>query len=274
MNKVLKDLPFTIAYLDDIIIYIKTAKEHLDHLHIFHKPCNAELTMKLSKCHFFAKEIQYLGHVLSSTGITPLPSKMAAIKLMKPPKNAKQVRAFFGLAGYYHKFIKNFAHIAKLLTALMPYDVKFIRTSTHLTAFNTLKSALLEVPILHYPDPSKCYIVYTDTSDDVCRAQLSEECDGQELPVAFLSHTFKDTQWKWKTMEQEAYGVYYVVIKWNYCLQGSDIIVFNDHKLLQKFLNGKNVNNKVNRWSLKLATYNIKFEWISGTHNKTAECLS
>ena len=85
MNKVLKDLPFTIAYLDDIIIYSKTAEEHLDHLQqFFYKLHDAELSMKLSKCHFFAKEIQYLGHVLSTIGIKPLPSKTAAIKLMKP----------------------------------------------------------------------------------------------------------------------------------------------------------------------------------------------
>ena len=86
MNKVLKDLPFTIAYLDDIIIYSKTAKEHLDHLQqVFYKPCDQELTMKLSKCHFFAKEIQYLGHVLSNTGIKPLPSNTTPTKLMNPP---------------------------------------------------------------------------------------------------------------------------------------------------------------------------------------------
>ena len=70
MNKVLKDLHFAIACLDDIIIYSKSAKEHLDHLQqVFHKLCNAKLTMKLSKCHFFAKEIQYLGWILSNTGI-------------------------------------------------------------------------------------------------------------------------------------------------------------------------------------------------------------
>ena len=87
MNKVLKGLPFAIAYLDDIIIYSKTAEECPDHLQqVFHQLHNAELSMKLSKCHFFAKEIQYLGHVLSTTGIKPIPSKTAAIKLMDPPK--------------------------------------------------------------------------------------------------------------------------------------------------------------------------------------------
>ena len=87
MNKVLKDLPFAIAYLDDIITYSKTLKEYLDHLQqVSHTLCDAELTMKLSKCHFFAKEIHYLCHVLSNTGIKPLPSKTVAIKLMNPLK--------------------------------------------------------------------------------------------------------------------------------------------------------------------------------------------
>ena len=231
--------------------------------------------MKLSKCHFFTKEIQYLGHVLSTTGIKPLPSKMATIKLIKPPpKNAKQVRAFLRLVGFYHTFIKNFAWISKPLTGLTHHDVMFAWTSGHLTAFNTLKSALLEASILHYQDPSKCYIVYTDASDDACGAQLPQEHDGQELPVAFLSHMFTDTQQKWSTTKQEVYGIYYAVTKWNYYLQGSDIVVCNDNKPLQKFLNGKNTNNKVNRWSLELATYNISFEWISGAHNKAADYLS
>ena len=82
-----------------------------------------------------------MGHVLSTSGIKALPSKTAAIKLMKPPKNAKQVRALHGLGGYYHKFIRNFAHIAKPLTAPTHHDAKFVWTSIHLRAFNTLKSA-------------------------------------------------------------------------------------------------------------------------------------
>ena len=67
--------------------------------------------------------------------------------------------------------------------------------------------------------------------------------------------------------------VYYAITKWNYYLQGADIVVRNDHKLLNRFLNGKNANNKVNRWGLELSTYNITFEWISGAHNKAADCL-
>ena len=73
-------------------------------------------------------------------------------------------------------------------------------------------------------------------------------------------------------MEQKTYGIYYAVTKWNYYLQGSDIMC-NDHKSSQKILNGKITNNKVNRWSLELATYIITFEWILDAHNKAADCL-
>ena len=129
----------------------------------------------------------------------------------------------------------------------------------------TLKESAIQAPISHYPNPKKHYIVYTDTSDDDCGAQLSQEHDGTEFPIAFLSPTFTDTQWKWSTIEQEAYGVYYAVCKWNYYLQGAEIMVCNAHKPLARFLNGKNTNNKVNRQGLELATYNITFKWISGT---------
>ena len=95
-----------------------------------------------------------------------------------------------------------------------------------------------------------------------------------EFSIAFLSHTFTDTEWKWSTTDHEAYSVYYAVMEWNYYVQGAEIIVCNDHKPLARFLNGKNVNNEVKRWGLELATYNITFEWISGAHNKAADCLS
>ena len=95
-----------------------------------------------------------------------------------------------------------------------------------------------------------------------------------EFPIAFLSHTFLETQRKLSATEQEAYGVNYTITKWNYYLQEADIIAWNDHKLLNKFLNGNNTNNKINRWGLEIATYNITLEWISGVCNKAADCLS
>ena len=117
MAGVLKDFFFALAYLNGIIISRRMAEEHLSHIkYIFEKLMNAHLSMKLSKCHFFSQEIQYLRHILSTKGIRPLPSKTQAINNMHLPKTAKQVCAFLGLIGYYRKFIKNFVKIAKPLT--------------------------------------------------------------------------------------------------------------------------------------------------------------
>ena len=149
MTGVLKDLPFAMAYLDDIIIYSSTPEEHLEHIRmVFEKLCDAKLSMKLSKCHFFTKEIQYLGHILGKEGIKPVPANTEAIKVMHPPVNPKQVRAFLGLVGYYRKFIRNFTKIAKPLTMLTCMDVKFEWKDTHQDAFMKLKEAIIQAPIL------------------------------------------------------------------------------------------------------------------------------
>ena len=169
MTGILKDFPFTIAYLDDIIIFSKTPQEHLSHIcMVFEKLKSANLSMKKSKCSFFSKEIQYLGHILSATGIQPLPAKTHAIQHMRPPTTPKHVRAFLGLVGYYRKFIKGFAKIAKPLTLLTRQQVNFDWTLEYHATFLQLKEAIVQAPILHNPNPNKKYIVYTDASDDTC----------------------------------------------------------------------------------------------------------
>ena len=150
--------------------------------------------MKLNKCHFFTKGIQYLGHILSTKGIRPLPSETQAIQNMHPPKTPKQVCTFLGLVGYYRKFIKHFMKIAKPLTLLTHQQAKFDWAPTHHEAFLKLKESIIQAPILQYPDPNKRYIVYTNALDDARGAQLSQEHDGTEFPIAFLSHTFLETE--------------------------------------------------------------------------------
>ena len=163
---------------------------------------------------------------------------------MHPPKMPKHVCAFLGLVGYYRKFIKNFAKIAKPLTLLTHQQAEFEWTPMHHNAFLTLKESVIQAPILHYPNLKKHYIVYTDASNDACGAQLSQEHDETEFPITFLSYTFTDTQGKWSTTEQETYIIYYAVTKLKYYLQGAELIVRNDHKPLARFLNGKNANKK------------------------------
>ena len=185
MTGVLKDL-------DDIIIYSSTPEEHLEHIRmVFEKLCDAKLSMKLSKCHFFAKEIQYLGHILGKERIKPVPAKTEAIKVMYPPVNPKQVRAFLRLVGYYRKFIRNFAKIAKPLAMLTRMNVKFEWKDIHQDAFMKLKEAIIQAPILRYPDTTKPYIVYTDTSDDACGAQLTDTRQNRISSSFLVTHFYR-----------------------------------------------------------------------------------
>ena len=107
---------------------------------------------------FLLKGNTILGHILSATGIQPLPTKTHATQNMRLPTIPKQVRAFLGLVGYYRKFINGFAKIAKPLTLLTRQQVKFDWTLEHHAAFLHLKEAIVQVPIPHYPNPNKKYI--------------------------------------------------------------------------------------------------------------------
>ena len=120
INEVLTDCNFFMGYLHDIIIFSKTEEEHLEHLEtIFNRLCEARLKLKLQKCSFFKKHIQYLGHLISDEGIQPLLEKLESIAKMPIPKNVKQVKQFLELVGYYRKFIPRFADISRILTKLL-----------------------------------------------------------------------------------------------------------------------------------------------------------
>ena len=175
INKVLKDLLLTSAYLDDIIISSKSIEDCVDHLQqVFHKLWNATLSMKLSKYNLFAKEIQYLGHILSATEIKPLPPKSEAIKIMQPSKNAKQSISFHWPCRLLSKLHQKYCLNHKT-TALTCHDVQFEWILNNQAASINLKGAFIQVPKLHYLDPLKWHIVYTDDSDNACGAQLLQE---------------------------------------------------------------------------------------------------
>ena len=280
MNKVLNGLNFTLAYLDDIIIFSETAEQHLKQIQIvLNRLRQAKLKLKKSKCVFFKKELHYLGHLLTTDGVKPLLDKIKAISEMKPPENQKGVREFLGMVGYYRKFISRFADAARPMTKLSRKDSKFEWSDDCQTGFEYLKTCLTEAPILKYPNPHKRYVVFTDASDQAAAAVLTQEYSDEngeveEMPIAYLSAQFSDTQFKWSTIVKEGYAIYYAIKKWRHYLDDADILLKSDAKSLEKFLHGRTDNHKLDRWSLELQGRNIKVEHIPGHKNKAADCLS
>ena len=212
MTGILKESDFAITYLDDIIIFGRMVEEHLSYIiQVFKKLRSAKLSKKFSKCHFFTKEILYLGHILSAMGIQPFTFKNTSHPQYVSTQDIQTSLCLPWISRVLLEVDQSLAKIAKPLTLLTCQQVKFDWTLTHHEAFLKLKQSIIEAPILQYPNPKKRYIVYTNASDDTCRAQSSQKHDGTEFTIAFLSHTFLEIQRKWSTMEQEAYGVYYAI---------------------------------------------------------------
>ena len=165
VNEVLSGLDFAFGYLDNILVFSPNMAAHLQQLRcLFKKLRAADLKLKEIKCNFLKKHIQYLGHIVSGEGITPLPEKLASIKRMFPPKTPKEVKQFLGLIGYYRKFVPRFSDIARPINALTSKDIEFKWTQQCQDSFELLKTRLMTDPILTYPDPNHPYVSFTDFS--------------------------------------------------------------------------------------------------------------
>ena len=118
--KVIAGMKNVVHFFDDICVYSKTFNEHIETIQkLFEKLRHVNLVLQPEKCEFFKPEINYLGHIISSHGLRPDPEKLKAVKEFPTPSNQKNMKRFLGLTGYYRRFIKNFAQIAKSLTNLL-----------------------------------------------------------------------------------------------------------------------------------------------------------
>ena len=283
VHEVLRGLPFTFGYLDDILIFSSGVEAHLEHLRkVFLRLREAKLKLKASKCSFFKKHIQYLGHLVSGDGIEPLPEKLEAVENMPPPKTPKEVRQFLGLVGYCRKFVPKFADIARPLTNLTKQDIKFEWSEKCQKTFQLLKDMLLKEPVLKYPDPSKPYTLFTDASKYAWACVLTQEYEHEfdsKLrkilhPITYVSGLFKGSQVNWATLTKEAYAIYMSVKKLSYYLQDADITLRSDHLPLKKFLSKNTLNTKVNNSAIEISPYRIQFEYIKGIKNTLADTMS
>ena len=275
INDVLKGCNFAMGYLDNIIIYSRSEKEHLEHLEeIFIRLKSAGLKLKPEKCCFFKKHIQYLGHLISAEGIQSLPEKLKSIAKMPVPKNPKEVKQFLGLVGYYRKFIPRFADISRVLTHLMKKDVDFKWTPECENCFQILKEFLQQSPIFKYLDPQANYTLYTDALKYAYVGILTQHSDGTDHPITYVSGLFCGSQLNWATLTKEAYVIYMSVKKLSFYIDTAKIMVKSDHLPLKKFLEKNTLNSKVNNWAVELESQNITFEYIPGIRNTLADTLS
>ena len=283
INEVLSGLTFTFGYLDDILIFSPDMETHLKHLRIlFERLRSADLKLKEVKCNFLKKHIQYLGHIISGEGITPVQERLESIQNMLPPRNPKEVKQFLGLIGYYRKFVPCFLDLARPLNALTRKETVFEWTQICQESFKLLKTSLMTEPILTYPDPNLPYVLFNDASKYAWACVLTQDkthhIDNKEVqilhPITYMSGLFKGSQMNWACLTKEAYAIYMSIKKLAYYLEDADITLRSDHLPLKKFLAKNTLNSKVNNWAIEISPFWITFEYIKGIKNTLADTMS
>ena len=151
--------------MDDILIYSQSECEHEYHLRIVLELLrDHQLYAKFSKCEFWLTKVRFLGHVVSTSGVSVNPEKVEAVMSWERPKLFFEIRSFLGLAGYYRRFIEDFSRIAAPMTRLTRKEVKFEWDDRFEEAFQELKRRLTTASILIVPNRGQGYIVYCDAS--------------------------------------------------------------------------------------------------------------
>ena len=271
VNEVLLGLTFAFGYLDDILVYSPDMETHLEHLrNLFVKLREADLKLKEIKCNFLKKHIQYLGHIVSGKGITPVPEKLESIQKMPLTKTPTEVKQFLGLIGYYRKFVLRFSDLTRPLNALTRKDVMFEWTPICQESFEMLKANLMKEPILTYPDPSLPYVLFTDAGKYAWACVLTQEkahdMEGKEVkilhPITYMSGLFRGSQMNWACLIKEAYAIYMSIKKLAYYLEDADITLRSDHLPLRKFLAKNTLNSKVNNWAIEISPFRITLHYL------------
>ena len=160
MNHVLRSFigKFVVVYFDDILIYSKTLEDHVGHIKCVLAVLREEkLYANVEKCTFCTNKVVFLGFVVSAKGVEVDEEKIKAIREWMPPQNVSQIHSFLGLAGFYHRFVKDFSTIAAPMNELTKKDTPFQWGDAQDKSFQELKMRLTSTPLLSLPDFGKTF---------------------------------------------------------------------------------------------------------------------
>jgi hypothetical protein len=260
-----------LVFMDDILIYSRTIEDHVKLLEKVFTILRAQkFYIKMSKCIFAQREVEYLGHVISGKGVATESAKIQAVQQWPTPRNLKELRGFLGLTGYYRKFIMHYGIISKPLSDLLKKSVPFVWTSDTEKAFQQLKGALTRAPVLALPDFSKPFVLETDASDIGFGAVLMQ----QGHPVAYLSKAVCPKNRALSTYEKECMAIILAVKKWRPYLQHQPFVIKTDHRSLLH-LTEQRVSTKLQEKALfKLMDLKFQIVYRAGASNMAADALS
>ena len=278
MDEILREYigEFVIVYLDDIMIYSKDFEEHVEHIDkVLNKLRENNMIIKLKKCKFGERNIEFLGHIVGRDGLKPDEKKVEKIKKIKIPETITEIRSFLGLCSYYRRFIKNFVKIAKPLYNLVKKDIRFEWTEKQQIAFEELKMKLMEKPILDHPNFEKEFILITDASGEGLGAVLAQKNnENKEYVIAYASRSLVGAEKNYPITELECLAIFWGVQHFHKFLANNKFKIVTDHAALKGLMNAKIPKGRRARWVMELQQYDFEVIHRSGKENKNADALS
>ncbi|UYV65712.1 hypothetical protein LAZ67_3005199 [Cordylochernes scorpioides] len=282
MHEVLRNLDFAFVYLDDILVASKTEEEHYSHLETLFSRLNSYgLRINLSKSKFLVQEIDFLGYLITSHGVKPLPTKVKAILEYKKPKTVHELRIFLGMLNFYRTFLNNAAETQAILHEYLGGAKKKDRSEIKWTEeaevqFEKCKQALANTALLAYPDTELPISLCTDASDRAVGSVLQQLDNNNWKPIAFFSKKLNPAQCNYSTYDRELLAIYLSIKFFKHLLEAREFTILTDHKpLIYAF---KQKNEKASPKKLRHLQYISQFttdiKYIKGTDNIVADALS
>jgi hypothetical protein len=265
-----------LAYMDDLLLPSITVAQGLELLdEVLGLLGRAGYKLNIDKCEFLADSVNYLGHQISSRGITPGLLKTGAVEKFKKPTNAHEIRQFLGLTGYFRKFIKGFATIAAPLTMLTRKNAVWNWGPEQDNAFRKLKQALVEKPVSAAYRPDAITEVHTDASSQGLGAIiLQKQSDDTLKPIAYFSRCTTPAEKFYHSFELETLAVVEALKRFSFYLLGLHFTIVTDCAAVRYTFSKRDLIPRIARWWLQVQQYDFEIVHRPGTAMRHADALS
>ena len=272
---------FLVVYLDDLLVYSSTLKEHKEHVRrVLARLQEAGLFLKPSKCEFHTQEVEFLGFIIGEHGVKMDPGKVDTVTSWPAPKSPHDVRMFLGLANFYRRFIKDFSRLAAPLTRLLTKErmaKRFRWDEDAGRAFDLLREAFTTAPVLRHFDPTRPTVLEADASDYALGAVVSQRTpDGLLHPIAFHSRKFNPAELNYEIYDKEMLAIVDSLEHYRHLFEGlgQQITIYSDHHNLLWFTETKVYNRRQARWAEKLSKFDFVIHFRPGKQGGKPDALS
>ena len=262
-------------YIDDIIFAVNSIEEGFKQLEkVLEILKSKHFSINISKCNFFQRKIDYLGREISEEGVRPGHRKIVALMNIESPKNVKQVRQFFGLAGFFRIFIKDFAKRVVPLTNLLRKNVTWKWGSEQENSVREIKEILSSRPVLSIFDPSLETEVHTDASSIALGAMLIQKCNNMNHVVAYYSRKTSPEEQRYHSYDLETLAIVEALKKYRVYVLGIKFTVVTDCSAIRATALKKDIHPKVARWWVYLQDFKFDVVYRAGNQVSHVNYLS